>query len=645
MPRRLSVAVYFATSLLAAQLQAQELSAPTAPPLVDNIPLAQDIAYPGTMQLEVDASDITQRIWQVKQTIPVTGGEALTLLFPEWLPGNHAPRGQIEKMAGLRVTANGEPVAWARHPLDVFAINVAVPPAAREIVLEFQSINATAENQGRVTVTDKMLNLQFERVSFYPAGYYVRRIPVQARVTYPDGWQAFSALRGTQSGNVVSYEATDYETLIDSPVFAGKYSTSADLGNGVALDIVADDPKELVHSEEQLAIHRKLGSEAVELFGSRHYDHYDFLLAITSDLGGIGLEHHRSSENSVEPGYFTKWDDGPAERNLLPHELTHSWNGKFRRPAGLWTPDYRTPMQNDLLWVYEGQTQFWGYVLGARSGIYSKEQTLDAIASIAARLDLAKGRQWRPLVDTTFDPIIAARRPKAWSGWQRSEDYYNEGLLLWLEADQIIRAGTSGRRGLDDFAASFFAVNGDGQRYRPYDFDEIAETLNRVHAMDWRAFLRSRFEEAGQPAPLAGIEKGGYRLVWKEEPNPYDAARMADSRRLELVHSLGMTIDADGDVSAPQWGSPAVNAGIVTGSRIVAVNGAAYSHDRIKAEITAARTSGKPIELLVKRGDRFATVPVTWTGGLRWPWLARAGGLGLAPLDRLLAPRHGKQAR
>ena len=638
MPRRLSVAVYFATSLLAAQLQAQELSAPTAPPLVDNIPLAQDIAYPGTMQLDVDASDTTQRIWQVKQTIPVTGGEALTLLFPEWLPGNHAPRGQLEKMAGLRITANGEPVAWQRHPLDVFAINVAVPAAAREIVLEFQSINSTTENQGRVTVTDKMLNLQFERVSFYPAGYYVRRIPVQARVTYPEDWQAFSALRGTQSDNVVNYEATDYETLIDSPVFAGKYSTAVDLGNGAMLDIVADDPKELVYSDEQLDSHRKLVSEAVTLFDSRHYDHYDFLLAITSELGGIGLEHHRSSENSVEPGYFTKWDDGPAERNLLPHELTHSWNGKFRRPAGLWTPDYRTPMQDDLLWVYEGQTQFWGYVLGARSGIYSKEQTLDAIASIAARLDLAKGRQWRPLVDTTFDPIIAARRPKAWSGWQRSEDYYNEGLLLWLEADGIIRRESNGARGLDDFAAAFFGMRDGDYGQLVYTRDDVIDALNSVQPYDWAGFLSLRVDQISTEAPKAGIELGGYRLVYRDTPSSVSKSIESDLKGVDQSYGIGLSVTNEGNITTVVWDSPAFAAELALGMQIVAVNGVQFSGDGFKAALELAKTPGNALQLIVKQGKNYRTLTIDYRDGVRYPHLEKTGDAD-GSLDRLLAPR------
>lgn len=638
MPRLLPLALIIAATAATPALLAQDRSAPSAQPLVDSIPAARDIAYVGTLQLDVDASDITQRIWHVRQTIPVSGVETLTLLYPEWLPGKHAPRGQIEKVAGLRASANGQPVNWQRRSLDMFAIDVSVPSGAREIVLEFDYINPTAENQGRIVVTDKMLNLEFETVSFYPAGYYVRQIPIEARVTYPAGWQAFSALRGEVDDAVVNYEKTDYETLVDSPVFAGKYSATADLGNGVTLDIVADDPKELVFTDEQIAIHSKLVSESVTLFDSRHYDHYDFLLAITNELGGIGLEHHRSSENSVGPGYFTKWDDGPGDRDLLPHELTHSWNGKFRRPDLLWTPDYRTPMQDDLLWVYEGQTQFWGYVLAARSGMFSKEQTLDAMASIAARLDLARGREWRPLVDTTHDPIIAARRPKAWSSWQRSEDYYNEGLLLWLEADGIIRSESDGARGLDDFASAFFGVRDGDWGQLVYSRQDVIDTLNSVQPYDWASFLNERVDHTSTEAPKRGFELGGYQLVYSDTPNSTTKAIESDLKGVDQLYGIGLAVTNEGNISSVTWNSPAFNAGLALGMQIVALNGLQFSGDEFKAALKLAQTPGNPLQLIVKQGKAYRTLEIDYRDGLRYPQLEKVGEAE-GSLDRLLQAR------
>jgi predicted metalloprotease with PDZ domain len=301
-------------------------------------------------------------------------------------------------------------------------------------------------------------------------------------------------------------------------------------------------------------------------------------------------------------------------------------------------------MQDDLLWVYEGQTQFWGWVLAARSGLQTRATVLGMIAGQAGNYADLPGRAWRSVEDTTLDPIIAARKPKPYASLARGEDYYNEGALVWLEADQIIRANSGGRKGLDDFARVFFAHPGGELRHSTYEFADVVAALNAVHPFDWDGFLRSRIQNAGQPEPIAGIERGGYRLVWRDAPNPFDKARMDDSKSLGLGHSLGVTLDRDGVVTGTRWDSPAFNAGIVNGAKIVAVNGRAYDAEKLQQAITEAKTSAKPIELLVKRGDRFLSVPVTYRGGLRWPWLERAGK-SAAPLDALLAPRRGIAAK
>lgn len=613
-------------------------SMPAAQPVIDTIPPARDIAYPGTLTVDVDATDLARRILRVKQSIPVAAAGPLTLLFPEWLPGKHAPRGEIDKLAGLRVMADGKEIGWSRSPTDVYAFHVNVPQGARAIQLEFQFLGATAPNQGRVSITDKMMNLQFEQVSFYPAGYYVRRIPVQASVTYPAGWQAATALRGTRTGDTVRYETTDYETLIDSPIFAGRYFKAVDLGRNVTLNMVADAAAELEAKPDHLAKHRKLVDEAIGLFGARQFDHYDFLLAITDEMGSIGLEHHRSSENGVDTGYFVKWDEGPGERNLLPHEFTHSWNGKYRRPELLWTPDYRVPMQDNLLWVYEGQTQFWGYVLGARSGLYSKDQTLDAYASIAARLDTAKGRSWRPMGDTTHDPIISARRPKAWLSWQRAEDYYNEGLLMWLEADAIIRRESKGTKGLDDFAALFFKGTDGDWGQKTYTRQDVIDTLNAVHPYDWAGFIDMRVDRPSTEAPKAGLDLGGYRLIYGETPNSTTREIEKNLKGIDQSYGVGLAVKNDGEIASVIWDSPAFRAGLALGSKIVAVNGVEYSADAFKSALTAAKDPKKPVELIVKRDKMFTTIKLDYSLGLRYPRLARTGE-GEGSLDRLLMPR------
>lgn len=611
-------------------------SKPTAQPVTDSIPAARDIPYPGTMRLMVDATDTTQKILRVRQVIPVAAPGPMTLLFPEWLPGTHSPRGQIDKLTGLTIRAGGKAVAWTRDPLDIHAFHLNVPQDARELALEFQFVSATERDQGRIVVAPAMMNLQWGSVSLYPAGYYVRNIPVQAIVTWPAGWQAATALRpASVSGATITYETVDYDTLVDSPVFAGRHFKRFELAPKVALNIVADEARFLAATPEQIDAHRRLVSEARALFGPAHYDRYDFLLALTDQMGHIGLEHHRSSENGVHTEYFTGWHKGPGRRNLLPHELVHSWNGKHRRPEGLWTPDFRTPMQDNLLWVYEGQTQFWGYVLGARSGLYSKEQTLDALAAIASGLDQRVGRVWRPLEDTTHDPIIAARRPKPWTSWQRAEDYYNEGLLIWLEVDGLLRELSRGRRSMDDFAKAFFGGRDGDWGVVTYDFDEIVATLNSIAPYDWAAFLRQRLSETSREAPKAGFAKGGYRLVYNETANSTVQDIEDRTGIVSLTYGPGFSLARSGAIDSVVWDSPAFEAGLALGMTVVAVNGTAFSPERIKQAISDNKGRKSPIVLLVRSGDTYRNIELDYAGGLVYPHLQKTGE-GEGGLDRLL---------
>jgi predicted metalloprotease with PDZ domain len=638
-----------AAALLAAfPLPAAAQPAPMAAPIAPNVPEPADTPYPGgVITLDIDATDTLRGVYRVTETIPLAPGTtALTLLFPEWLPGHHAPRGPIAELVDLRLTADGRPAAWERDPIDVHAFHVTVPAGARALTATFLHTSPLQTSEGRITMTQEMLNLQWEKMSLYPAGHYVRRIKVKPAVTLPRGWTAAAALDGGRvSGNRLSWAETDYETLVDSPIFAGVYSHEWDLGNAVTLHAVADAPELLLLDPRRLTAFKALVDEALLTFGRPPFDRYELLVALTDRMGGIGLEHLRSSENQLEPRNFVDWDAFDWDRNVLAHEFTHAWNGKFRRPAGLSTPDYRQPMQSNLLWVYEGQTQFWGWVLAARSGLQAKQTVLGMIASQAGQYADQPGRAWRSVEDTTLDPVIAARKPKPYASLARSEDYYNEGALIWLEADQIIRAGSGRRKGLDDFARAFFAYRGDGSRQATYDFGDVVAALDAVYPYDWAAFLRRRIGQPGQPAPLAGIEQSGYRLVWKAEPNPYDMARMGQRQALGLEFSLGLSLDKDGAVTGARWGSPAFNAGIVTGATIVAVDSLAYSAEVIKQAITRAKGTSRPIELLVRRGERYLTVPVAYAGGLRWPWLERAPGRAEAPLDRLLSPRRNSMAQ
>jgi predicted metalloprotease with PDZ domain len=437
---------------------------PRAVPLPPPTTAPRDVPYPGVIALEVDARDVERGIFRVRERIPVAQAGPLTLLYPEWLPGKHAPRGPINLLSGIAIRAGGEALDWRRDPVNVYAFHVDVPAGTDALELEFQYVSPTQTNQGRVVVTREMLNLQWEVAVLYPAGHYASRIRILPSVTLPQDWKFAAALDGAVTTGVTTrFAETDLETLVDSPLFAGRHYRLVDLDRGAArpvrLNLFADRPDQLAATVEQIEPHRALVQQAYRLFGSQHFDHYDFLLALTDRMGGIGLEHHRSSENGVDGNYFTDWPRATSERDLLAHEFVHSWNGKFRRPADLWTPGFETPMLGSLLWVYEGLTQYYGFVLAARSGLWSQDDTRAALALTAATYQHRVGREWRSVADTTNDPVLSARRPAPWRSWLRNEDYYSEGLFVWLDADTLIRERTDGRRSLDDFARAFFGID------------------------------------------------------------------------------------------------------------------------------------------------------------------------------------------
>jgi predicted metalloprotease with PDZ domain len=522
--------------------------------------------------------------------------------------------------------------------VNVYAFHVDVPAGAQGVDLTFQFLSPTQPNQGRVVVTREMLNLQWEAVLLYPAGHYASRIRIAPTLMLPAGWRFGVALDGAQtSGDTIRFAETDLETLVDSPLFAGEHYRLVDLDPGaerpVRLHVFADRPDLLEATDEQLAPHRALVQQAYRLFGSQHYDHYEFLLALTDRMGGTGLEHHRSSENAVDGVYFTDWSRAASERDLLPHEMVHSWNGKFRRPADLWTPNYESPMRGSLLWVYEGLTQYYGVVLTARSGLWSQLETREALAMTAATYQHRVGRRWRSVADTTNDPIASARRPAPWRSWLRNEDYYSEGLLVWLDADTLIRERTNGRRSLDDFARAFFGVDDGSWVPVTYTFDDVVAALNAVLEHDWAAFLRERIDEAGTQAPLDGLTRGGYRLVFKEERSDFQREAEAYGRTADFSYSLGLAFGENGNVSSVQWDGPAFDQGVTVATQVIAVNGVSYSNEALRRAITAAKNDPQPIELLLKNGDRYRTIAIAYGEGLRYPHLERDS----AASDRLTA--------
>ena len=605
----------------------------------------QDTPYPGTIQIHIDASDTRQGIFRVHETIPVQAGE-LTLLYPKWLPGAHSPSGPIAMLAGLKITANGKPLKWKRYKYDVYAFRVVVPQGVADIEVDFQFLSGRG-SRAFIQMTDKMLALEWNSVSLYPAGHYSRQIKVEPSVRFPSGWQFGTALeKQSQSGDIVTFKPTTFNTLVDSPIYAGRYFKRVDLNPDakapVYLDVFADAPKDLEMTPEQVKVHRNLVTQAVKLFDSHHYDHYNFLFSLSDQLSGNGLEHHQSSEDGADPDYFNNWDDGAPNRDLLAHEYTHSWNGKFRRPADLWTPNFNVPMGDSLLWVYEGQTQYWGYVLTARAGMWTPEQFHDALAMVAANYDRNRvGFQWRTLEDTTNDPTTARRAGLPYRSWQMSEEYYSGGQMMWLAVDAKIRALTHDKKSLDTFAKDFFGVDNGSFVTRTYTFDDVVNTLNGVVKYDWAGFLR-RYVDELEPPFTKGLESTGWKLVYTDKESPYEKqyeGRDESPRHIyNFTYSIGLTLTKDGGINDVRWNGPAFKAGIGSGGEVVAVNGQDYKASVLKRAITAARDSKQPIELLIKYQGDYTTVPVDYHGGLQYPHLERIKG---TPdyLSQIIAPR------
>ena len=605
------------------------------------LPALRDVAYPGTLTLEVDATDLDRRIFGIRQKVPVAKAGPLTLMYAEWIPGNHAPRGPIYNYAGLKISANGKPIPWRRDPADVFAFHVDVSAGVKALDVEAQFLSPIESAQGPIMMTPEMLRLNWYIGALYPAGHFGRKISFDVSVKLPAGWDYATALEtASKSGDTVKFKTASWETVIDSPLFAGKYMRKFDLDPGgrsrVTLNAMGDEPGQVNPPAEVIEVHRNLVKQADKLFGARHFDHYDFLLSVSDRLATSGIEHQRSSNNGVNSQYFSGWNSAFVSKDLLAHEYVHSWNGKYRRPADLWTPSFNVPMRAGLLWVYEGQTQYWGHVLAARSGFLTKQQALDLIANNAAVYDTRTGREWRPLVDATMDPVIAARRSLPWQNWQRSEDYYSEGQLIWMDVDTLIREKTQNKKSLDDFAKAFFGVNDGDWGQLTYTRADLVATLNKIMPHDWETFFRKRVDEVAVKAPLDGLERGGYRLVYGDAPNVQWRETEARTRAANLLYSIGLSTDSLGKITLIQWEGPAWEAGLNTSLTITGVNGQTFTTDRLKAAVAASKD--KPVELLVKSGEALKTVKLDYNGGHRYPRLERIAGKP-AYIDDILAAR------
>ncbi len=581
------------------------------------------------IKLMVDASEAPRSILHAKLAIPVRPGP-LTLYYPEWIPGEHMPDGPIVNVAGLKFTANGKVVPWRRDLVDMFAIHLDVPEGTSElsVSLDFLLSGASSKFSSGGSATAQLDVLSWNQLLLYPQGWPVNQLTYQASLRLPDGWKFGTALPITrQSGSTVEFAPVTLETLVDSPVLAGAHFRIVHLTPGQnpphEIDIAADSPGALEMNAGDQLHYKQLVAETGALFGSRHYRDYHFLLTLSDDVAHFGLEHHESSDDRVSER--TLLDDMLRlySADLLPHEFVHSWNGKFRRPAGLATSDYQQPMKGDLLWVYEGLTQYLGDILAARSGLWSPQQFREQTAFVAAMLDHRAGRTWRPLQDTADAAQILYAAPDEWTAWRRSVDYYEEGFLIWLDVDTLIRRQTQGKKSMNDFCRSFHGGPGGAPELKPYTFEDVVAALNDVTPYDWRNFLTTRLNSLNPNAPKGGIENGGWHLAYTEERNENQLASDVAHKTLDLSFSIGLVLDDDGSIRDVIPDMAAAVAGIGPGMKLQAVNGRQWSPEVLRQAIQATKTAPKPLELLVASGNYFKTYGLNYHGGLRYPHLER----------------------
>jgi predicted metalloprotease with PDZ domain len=583
----------------------------------------------------VDASEAPRKIFHAKLTVEASPGP-LTLYYPKWLPGEHAPTGPIEDLAGLRFFAGGKEIPWQRDPVDMFALHCDVPQGASSVDVQLDYLSpADAEGfSSGASATEKLAIVSWNQVLLYPRGFKSDAITFTPSLKLPAGWKYGTALEtASASGDTIQFAPVSLTMLVDSPVLTGEYFVKfplREIDPKVTIDAVSDNPAALQMTSDELTHYKNLAAETSALFGATHYLHYDFLLTLSDHTAHFGLEHHQSSDDRTAEGALVDDDLRRNSAGLLPHEMTHSWNGKYRRPQGLATPDYQQPMVDDLLWVYEGLTTYLGNVFTARSGLWSADDYRDELAIAAAEMDRGRpGRAWRNVLDTAVDAQDTyGNRSRAWTSWRRSTDFYPEGALIWLEADTVIRQTTQGKKSLDDFCKLFHGAPSGPPQVVPYTFDQVVTAMNQVAPYDWRTFFNTRLLSHGPGAPLGGIENSGWKLVYRENPSAIERMQERINHNADFRYSLGFTVRSDRDrkedsLSDVVVGSPAYRAGLGPGMVLVAVNGHKYESRVLYDAIKAAQDNSAPLELLVRNGDYFRTFKVDYHEGNRYPHLER----------------------
>ena len=605
-----------------------------------------DLAGAQSIQLSVDLTDAPRNIFHSRLTIPVKPGP-LTLVYPEWIPGNHRPSGPIANVTGIKMEAAGQTLAWQRDPVDMYAFHVDVPAGASELQVSFDTItNDGSAGASGPAATSNVLDLNWNQVVLYPQGASSDAVQVEASLGPPSGWEFGTALpiaTVTKGGTneLIRFKPVSLTTLVDSPLIAGNHYKKIELTKPGetpvhVIDMVSESEAGLAMTPADEVAYRKLVAETGALFGARHYLEYHFLLTLSDDAGHHGVEHHQSSDNSVRERTLLEPELQLLEAGLLPHEFTHSWNGKYRRPAGLATRNYQDPMIGDLLWVYEGLTEYLGEVLTARSGLWTQEQYREALAATAAMLDHRPGRTWRPLEDTARSVQILRLQGPEWQSWRRSLDYYPEGALIWLEVDTTIRQQTQGQKSLDDFCRLFHGGESGPPKVVPYTFDDVVHALNQVAPYDWAGLLKTRVNSTDPHAPLGGIERGGWRLVYNDQPNLFIKTSDKVRKSVDASYSLGFAVKEDGTLTDVIYGSPAYAAGIGPEMKLVAINGRAWSKDVLLDALRASKDSKEPIDLLIENAKFFKTYSIAYHDGIRSPHLERAEGADV--LGEILTP-------
>jgi predicted metalloprotease with PDZ domain len=590
--------------------------------------------YIGPITLAVDATSAQSKLFHAKLTIPVKSGEN-TFLYPKWIPGEHGPTGPLVDLTGLKFFANGQPLSWRRDSLEMYAIHVDVPAGVNsiDVTLDYTSPVSQGIYTGGPTASDKLAVVSWNTLLLYPAGYDDHNITYNASVKVPEGWQIGTALPfANQSGQTYNFKPASLYTLVDSPVITGEYLRVLRLNNPantppVEMDIAADSRAALEFLAGVDDHLKQLPMEAVALFGGTHYRDYHFLLSLSDHVAHFGLEHHESNDSRVPERTLSQDDAYKVLGGVIPHEYVHSWNGKYRRPVGLDTPNYEQPMKGDLLWVYEGLTEYLGDVLMARTGLWSPEHYRDNLAEVAAMLDNRSGRTWRPLADTAISVQTLNYGPMSWTNWRRTVDYYEESELIWLEADMTIRQLTHGQKSFDDFAHLFYgqpSLSGDqAPTFKPYTFDDVANTLNQVAPYDWRKFLNDRLWSTAPHAPLGGVEASGWKLIYNDKPSDLLSAQETERHYVDVSYSIGLQVKEDGTVLDSYFFKPAFQAGITPGMKLIAVNGRKFKPEILRAAIREAKGSQQPIELLMQNADYFKAYKLDYHEGEKYPMLQR----------------------